>query len=162
MVFLLKIVCDWREDMENYLNILFIRLRSSGRYIFQRGRQVFEVVELAKVRKRRKMKEKLWRKAVERGWDGERKREYEEETEGWSARRRVVTRRKGRERSGRRCLCLEFITQWYHFVPRRSQATPGTNPGRSGATAEWLTSWYIAPSDAQTLSTSSAYVPSRR
>jgi len=41
----------------------------------------------------------------------EREREYEEETEGRIARRRVVTRRKGRGRSGRRCLCLEFITQ---------------------------------------------------
>jgi len=41
--------------------------------------------------------------------DDERKREYEEE--GWKAQRRVVTRRKGRGRSGRRCLCLEFITQ---------------------------------------------------
>lgn len=39
-------------------------------------------------------------------------------------------KKEGR-RSGRRCLCLEFITQWYHFVPRRSQATPGTNPGRA-------------------------------
>ena len=146
--------------MENYLNILFIRLRPSGRYIFRRGRQVFEVVGLVKVRKRRKMKEKLWRRMAEREWDGERKREYEEES--WRARRRVVTRRKGRGRSGRRCLCLEFITQWYHFVPRRSQAIPGTDPGRSGATAEWLTSWYIALSDAQTLSTSSAYVPSHR
>lgn len=118
------------QDMENYLNILFIRLRPSGRYIFRRGRQVFEVVRLVKAGKRRKTKEKLWRRMVERGWDVERKREYEEETEGRIARRRVVTRRKGRGRSGRRCLCLEFITQWYHFVPRRSQATPGTNPAK--------------------------------
>lgn len=146
--------------MENYLNILFIRLRPSGRYIFRRGRQVFEVAGRVKVGKRRKMKEKLRRRTAEREWGGERKREYEEE--GRRARRRVVTRRKRRGRSGRQCLCLEFITQWYHFVPRRSQATPGTDPGRSGATAEWLTSWYIALSDAQTLSTSSAYVPSHR
>lgn len=117
--------------MENYLNILFIRLRPSGRYIFRRGRQVFEVVRLVKAGKRWKTKEKLWRRMVERGWDGGRKREYEEETEGRIAWRRVVTRRKGRGRSGRRCLCLEFITQWYHFVPRRSQATPGTNPGEA-------------------------------
>lgn len=39
--------------MENYLNILFIRLRPSGRYIFRRGRQVFEVVGLVKAGKRR-------------------------------------------------------------------------------------------------------------
>lgn len=148
--------------MENYPNILFIRLRPSGRYIFRRasfrGRGTRESGK--EVENERETMKENGRKRMRGGGGSERKREYEEE--GRRARRRVVTRRKGRGRSGRRCLCLEFITQWYHFVPRRSQATPDTNPGRSGATAEWLTSWYIALSDAQTLSTSSAYVPSHR
>lgn len=61
--------------MENYLNILFIRLRPSGRYIFRRGRQVFEVVGLVKVGKRRKMKEKLWRRTPERECEATRERE---------------------------------------------------------------------------------------
>lgn len=42
--------------MENYLNILFIRSRPNGRYIFRRGKQVFEVVGLAQVKESERKK----------------------------------------------------------------------------------------------------------
>lgn len=48
-----------RWDMENYLNILFIRSRPNGRYIFQCSEQVFEVVGLMQVKESERKKKRL-------------------------------------------------------------------------------------------------------
>lgn len=102
-----QLVRGW--DTENYLNILFIRSRPRGRYI-SRG---------SMARRKSKRKRKGRKRTGERGWGLE-----------WPEKGCNKKERRG-GRSGRWCLCLEFITQWYHFVPQRSQATPGTNPGRA-------------------------------
>lgn len=70
--------------MENYLNILFIRSRPNSRYIFRRGRQALEVAGIVKMGERRKTKEKLWRRMVERGWsEEERERKGGGKDRGW-------------------------------------------------------------------------------
>lgn len=69
-----QLVRGW--DTENYLNILFIRSRPRGRYI-SRG----------SVARRKSKRKRKGRKRTE------------EETEGRSGRRRVVTRRKGGDRA---------------------------------------------------------------